>query len=235
MAIWRKVIVSGSSAQLASLQLDNTLNGIVTGSANGTLGVTTVNGTGSVVLTTNATGLVHSGSFSGSFTGPHTGTSSFANNATSASHAVTSSLPLQGIITASVSVSTITFTKGDNSTFAITVSQSGSAASANSVIVNNSTTGIYYPTFAQYSGSATSQSIYVNSGSLQYNANTNTLTVTASVATAAAASGWFRSSLVMATLLFAPVARVIPIVVVIFLVFKLVFGTIFIFPRLARC
>ena len=69
MATWKKVIVSGSAAQLASLQVDNLLNGIVTGSSNGSLGIAPVNGTGSVVLTTNAINLVHSGSFSGSFSG----------------------------------------------------------------------------------------------------------------------------------------------------------------------
>ena len=69
MATWKKVIVSGSQAELATLKVDNLLNGIVTGSSNGSLGIAPVNGTGSVVLTTNATGLVHSGSFSGSFKG----------------------------------------------------------------------------------------------------------------------------------------------------------------------
>ena len=78
MATWKKVIVSGSAAQLASLQVDNLLNGIVTGSSNGSLGIAPVNGTGSVVLTTNAINLVHSGSFSGSFVGSGAGLSGVA-------------------------------------------------------------------------------------------------------------------------------------------------------------
>jgi hypothetical protein len=53
-----------------------------------------------------------------SFTGSLFGTASFA---VSASRAVTSSLSLQNVITASVSLNTITFTKGDGSTFPITV------------------------------------------------------------------------------------------------------------------
>jgi hypothetical protein len=69
MATWKKVIVSGSSANLSSLQVDNLINGVVTGSSNGTLGIQAINGTGNIVATTNATNLVHSGSFSGSFTG----------------------------------------------------------------------------------------------------------------------------------------------------------------------
>jgi hypothetical protein len=72
MATWKKVIVSGSAANLASLQVDNLLNGVVTGSANGTLGIQTINGTGNIVATTGATGLVASGSFSGSFRGDGT-------------------------------------------------------------------------------------------------------------------------------------------------------------------
>jgi hypothetical protein len=78
MATWKKVIVSGSQAELATLKVDNLLNGIVTGSSNGSLGIAPVNGTGSVVLTTNAINLVHSGSFSGSFVGSGAGLSGVA-------------------------------------------------------------------------------------------------------------------------------------------------------------
>jgi hypothetical protein len=73
MAQWRKVITSGSSANLASLQVDNLTNGVVTGSSNGTLSVVSINGTGNIVATTGASGLVHSGSFSGSFRGDGSG------------------------------------------------------------------------------------------------------------------------------------------------------------------
>jgi hypothetical protein len=69
MATWKKVIVSGSSAALSALQVDNLLNGVVTGSSNGTLGIQTINGTGNIVATTGATNLSASGSFSGSFSG----------------------------------------------------------------------------------------------------------------------------------------------------------------------
>ena len=87
MADWKKVIVSGSSAELSDLTLDNALTtgnggtGLTTiGTGNflvgsGIIGYTTVgsNGTGSVVRTTGATGLVASGSFSGSFEGDGSG------------------------------------------------------------------------------------------------------------------------------------------------------------------
>ena len=48
----------------------------------------------------------------------------------SASYAATSSLPLLGIVTASASNTTITFTKGNGTTFDVTVSQSGSVSTA---------------------------------------------------------------------------------------------------------
>jgi hypothetical protein len=191
MAVWRKVIVSGSNAQLASLQVSDLLNGVVTGSANGTLGIQAINGTGNIVATTNATNLVHSGSFSGSFAGPLTGTASFA---TSASFAETSSLPLRGLITASINSSTITFTKGDNTTFDITVAQ-GVASSTSTITMNNTGIGTWYPTFV-VSGSG-SQSLYVNSASFSYNAATNTLNVTSSFITASNVFGPFGANSVL--------------------------------------
>jgi len=72
MATWKKVIVSGSSANLANLQVDSLSSGLVTG-ASGNLTTTAINGTGNIVATTNATGLDHSGSFSGSFQGDGSG------------------------------------------------------------------------------------------------------------------------------------------------------------------
>lgn len=68
MAIWKKVIVSGSSAELANLAVDSLSSGVVTGAV-GNLTTTAINGTGNIVATTNASGLTHSGSFSGSFEG----------------------------------------------------------------------------------------------------------------------------------------------------------------------
>lgn len=67
MAEWKKVVVSGSTANLANLQVDGLSSGLVTGNA-GNLTTTAINGSGNIVATT-ASGLVHSGSFSGSFQG----------------------------------------------------------------------------------------------------------------------------------------------------------------------
>lgn len=72
MAEWKKVVVSGSSANLANLQVDSLSTGVVTG-AGGNLTTTAVNGSGNIVATTGASGLSHSGSFSGSFFGDGSG------------------------------------------------------------------------------------------------------------------------------------------------------------------
>jgi hypothetical protein len=76
MAEWKKVIVSGSTANLAALQVDNLTSGqvVIGGGTAGNLTTTAINGTGNIVATTNATGLSHSGSFSGSFQGNFVGT-----------------------------------------------------------------------------------------------------------------------------------------------------------------
>ena len=67
MATWKKVVVSGSTANLANLQVDGLGSGLVTGNS-GNLTTTAVNGSGNIVATV-ASGLTHSGSFSGSFQG----------------------------------------------------------------------------------------------------------------------------------------------------------------------
>ena len=71
MASWKKVIVSGSTPELANLKIDGLASGeVVIGAGSGSVLTTTaVNGSGNIVATTAATGLSHSGSFSGSFEG----------------------------------------------------------------------------------------------------------------------------------------------------------------------
>lgn len=87
MALWKKVIVSGSSAELADLTLDTALTpangglGLQASSASGFLEGTGTNGyqiigsngTGQVVRTIGARGVVQSGSYSGSFVGDGSG------------------------------------------------------------------------------------------------------------------------------------------------------------------
>ena len=110
MAEWKKVIVSGSDANLASLQVDNLITGVVTGSADGTLGIQAINGTGNILATTGATGVVISGSFSGSFFGNGGGLTNI-----SASSIVGLTQIATGSVTASVNVGTNAFTVASES------------------------------------------------------------------------------------------------------------------------
>ena len=119
MASWKKVIVSGSNANLTTLSVDNLTSGsVVIGGGTGNLFTTPINGTGSIVATSGATGVSMTGSFSGSFNGlinsaSFAVTASFitasgvfgpygANSVNSASYAVV----------ASSSIGTLTFGEG---------------------------------------------------------------------------------------------------------------------------
>ncbi len=94
-----------------------------------------------------------------------------ASFAISASYAATSSLPLLGIIGASADATTITFTKGDQTTFDIVIAQSGSVESAS------------YATFAQTAGAASTatSSSYALTASFALNAGSPFLISTGSV------------------------------------------------------
>ena len=79
MADWKKIIVSGSTAQFANLEVDGLACGAVT-RASGNLTTTAINGAGNIVATTGATNLVATGSFTGSFTGDGTNLTGIATN-----------------------------------------------------------------------------------------------------------------------------------------------------------
>ena len=63
MATWKKVIVSGSTANLANVQVDGLTSGqvVIGGGSGSVLSTTAINGTGNIVATTGDSGLVHSG------------------------------------------------------------------------------------------------------------------------------------------------------------------------------
>ena len=121
-----------------------------------------------------------------------TATASFANNATSASFATTASYALNAttntgslLTTASAVANVITFTKGDGSTFPVTVA-TGSAVSASyattaSLALNNVTTAsVNSNTITFTKGDGTTFPITVNTGSA-VTVNTGSLLVTASI------------------------------------------------------
>jgi hypothetical protein len=129
--------------------------------------ITLITSTGSLLTTSSFntfTSSYNTGSFTGSFTGSLFGTASFAisaSRAVTSSFALTSSLSLRNIITASVTSNTITFTKGDGTTFPITVntgSGGGSTApggSSGQIQYNNSNTFGGVPTLT-YDGTTLS-------------------------------------------------------------------------------
>ena len=146
MASWKKVIVSGSNANLTALSVDNLTSGsVVIGGGNNNLTTTPINGTGSIVATTGASGLSHSGSFSGSFSGLINSasfalTASFitasgvfgpygSNSVISSSYAVVASSSI-GTLTFGEGLNTGTFNGSNN----ITIQISGAADLTNNNI-----------------------------------------------------------------------------------------------------
>ena len=103
-------------------------------------------------------------------------TSSRAVSALSASYATTSSLGVNNLTTASAVANILTFTKGDGSTFNVTVAQSGSVASAS------------YADVANLANTATSASyaFTASSASNSFNAVTASFAISASRAISAA-------------------------------------------------
>lgn len=123
MASWKKVIVSGSNANLTALSVDNLTSGqVVIGGGTSNLTTTAINGTGNIVATTGATGLSHSGSFSGSFQGSFSGTATSASFASTASfvtasgvfgpYGANSVISASHAVQAAATVGTLTFGEG---------------------------------------------------------------------------------------------------------------------------
>ena len=74
MATWKKVIVSGSQAELATLKVDNLTSGqaVIGGGSTSNLSTRAINGSGDI-LASGASGIQLTGSFTGSFTGDGSG------------------------------------------------------------------------------------------------------------------------------------------------------------------
>lgn len=141
MANWKKVIVSGSSANLAALQVDNLTSGqVVIGGGASNLSTTAINGTGNIVATTGASGVVMSGSFSGSFQG--NGSSLTGVTAASLSNALTIGEGLGG-------------GASYNGSAAVTLTVSGAVDLTNNVITKwNDTVGKFAPSSLTDNGTA---------------------------------------------------------------------------------
>ena len=143
MAEWKKVIVSGSTSNLAALQVDNlTLGQVVIGGGASNLSTTAINGTGNIAATTGATGLVHSGSFSGSFQGNFVGTTNLPDLTQGTG---ITAFTYDGATTATVAVSGASALSTNN------ITKWTGAAFANSSLTDNGT-AITGPTSIQLTG-----------------------------------------------------------------------------------
>lgn len=148
MATWKKIIVSGSSANLANLQVDSLSSGVVTG-ASGNLTTTPIAGIGNIVATDGAFGNF-SGSFSGSFIGDGSQLTGIATNlsfsgsgATGGGDTInlkTENLKFEGgnNISATVTNNTVTYNLGSS---IVSSSVLTSNAQGQAVLVSNGVSG----------------------------------------------------------------------------------------------
>jgi hypothetical protein len=180
MATWKKVIVSGSSANLAALQVDNLTSGqVVIGGGSSNLTTRAISGSGAI-LASGGSGIQLSGSFSGSFQGDGSQlTGVVATNPNSITNGEgISSFSYNGLTAQTVSVSGAvdltanSITKWDNTAnkFAnSSLTDNGTTISGTTSIVltgaNSSLTGSFN---GNLTGTATTAS-YVNLGALNQN------------------------------------------------------------------
>ena len=178
MVTWKKVVVSGSSAELATLKVDNLTSGsvVIGGGNTSNLSTLPINGTGNIVATTGATGVSMSGSFSGSFVGSITSASyaAFAATSTSSSFATQAA----NASSASFATSAANATSASYATFAATATSAATATNA---------TSASYATFAATATSATTANTANSATSASYAtfAATATSATTANSATSA--------------------------------------------------
>jgi len=195
MASWKKVIVSGSNANLANLQVDTLTSGsvVIAGGSGSFLGTTPINGTGNILATTNASGVTMTGSFSGSFTGAltstlsntptpnyvtyNTSTGQLAYSTTSSIVAVSSSYAISAsaAVSSSYATSASAAVSSSYATSASAAVQAASATSASYALSSSyAATSSYANTFI-VGGTLTAQTLVVQtiSSSVEYSSGSN--------------------------------------------------------------
>lgn len=173
MANWKKVIVSGSSAELAALHVDGLSSGVVTG-ASGNLTTTVVNGTGNILATTGATGVSITGSFSGPLAGnADTATSaSYAANSTSASYAANATSASQAANAVSASYAA----NATSASYAVNATTASHATSGNGTF-SGSFSGSFVGDGSGLTGLVTELDIAGDSGTGVIDLKTQSLTI----------------------------------------------------------
>jgi len=184
-AQWRKVIVSGSSANLSNLQVDGLTSGqvVIGGGSGSNLSTTAINGTGNILATTGATGVAISGAFSGSFTGAITTSLSNASQPYYVAYN-TASGTLSYAGTGSFTAATASYVTSSN-----VYGPYGSNSILSASYASGSTSASYASTAtsASYASNATSASYALNATSASYalNATSASYALSASYATSA--------------------------------------------------
>ena len=200
MPSWKKVIVSGSTANLAALQVDNLTSGqvVIGGGTGGNLSTTAINGTGNIVATTNASGLVHSGSFSGSFVGNGAGLTGVTATAIFPVTAITDLASTDkffvndgankhityGNLLTDLAGTNLTVEGTDSLTLASQISVTGVTAS----LLGNVTGTASFATYATNAGTAATSSFVLNAVSASYATFAATATSAASATSASFAT-----------------------------------------------
>lgn len=199
MANWKKVIVSGSTANLAALQVDNLTSGqvVIGGGQAGNLSTTAINGTGTIVATTGASGLSHSGSFSGSFFGDGSGLTGVVANAPNAltigeglggAVSYNGSAPVTIVVSGAVDLTNNAITKWDDAAgkFAVSsLTDNGTVITGTTSIqltganssLSGSFSGSFFGSGANLTGIATTLLISGSTGGGSVNLQTQTLTI----------------------------------------------------------
>ena len=182
MATWKKVVVSGSSAELAALKVDNLTSGsvVIGGGSVQNLSTTAINGTGNILATSGASGVTITGSFSGSFTGTVVGTittASYILNAVSASYAYTASSATNAFQAISSSYA-FTASSATNAFQAVSASYAFTASSAISAYTASSSVSSSYA----YTASSATNAFQAVSASYAFTASSAISAYTASSA-----------------------------------------------------
>ena len=187
MANWKKVIVSGSNANLTTIQVDNLISGqvVIGGGSGSNLSTTAINGTGTIVATTGATGVVITGSFTGSFKGDGsglTGIPATISNAVTFSEGLTNtsfdgSVPITVAVSGAVDLTNNIITKWNNTENKFAVS----SITDNGTTVSGATSLQFSGAASNLTGSFSGSFVGDGSGLTGLSSGASTLTISASI------------------------------------------------------
>lgn len=213
MATWKKLVVSGSSAELSALKVDSLSSGqvVIGGGQASNLTTTAINGTGNIVATSGATGVSMTGSFTGSFYGDGSNLSGVVAtnpNALTSGEGI-SSFSYNGLYAQTVAVSGAAdltdniLTKWDNTANKFTnssLTDNGTTVTGNTSLqltgANSSITGSFSGSFSgEVTSTVTSASYAVTASYVLGQSATSSYALTASYVLQAVSSSYSSTAL----------------------------------------